>query len=66
MLQKHLSFVLIVLTFIVVIFVPVYPFIQNSSAQHWEVEPKILIKPILNGKVTVLDLGRPVVRVSSR
>src|SRR5213080_2602195 len=30
---------------------------QNSSAQTWEVEPKILIKPVLNGKVTVLDLG---------
>ena len=57
MLQKHLSHVLIVLTCIVVSFVPISPFIQNSSAQHWEVEPKILIKPILNGKVTVLDLG---------
>ena len=57
MLQKHLSFILIVLTFLVVILVLVSAFIQNSSAQTWEVEPKILIKRILNGKVTVLDLG---------
>jgi hypothetical protein len=57
MLQKRLSFVPIVLTCVVVIIMPVSPFIQNSSAQTWEVQPKILIKPILNGKVTVLELG---------
>jgi hypothetical protein len=54
--EEPLNLVTPVLTGLFTIFISVSLIIQNNKGQSQEVQPLIVAKPVVNGKVTVLDL----------